>query len=225
MSRVLVWKCDQDGKLFEDKTKYRNHLRKLARERAHQKKLEEAEVNRAEFIQKMCSVRSFEELEQFIKDHWSWFYYNGATHEAWKVKKTSTVHEYVSVKFSNIRWSNRVSNSHSCPKNGVTNWGNRNPDAPTGYPGWMCTVQIRVKTSTVKTRGKTYYESGFGCSYFKGTPIYTGTGGGGEKEGITSYTYACEIWAGDFWAMAEEREKDLMWQILGGAERNKILVG
>ena len=40
MSQVLVWKSDVDGKLFEDKAKYQSHLRKLARHRNAQQKLQ-----------------------------------------------------------------------------------------------------------------------------------------------------------------------------------------
>ena len=39
MSQITVWKCDQTGKLFEDKAKYQSHLRKLARERNTKRKL------------------------------------------------------------------------------------------------------------------------------------------------------------------------------------------
>ena len=40
-----------------------------------------------------------------------------------------------------LRWSDEVSNSHSCPVGGVENWGGRvkmpdGTDAPRGYPGW-----------------------------------------------------------------------------------------
>ena len=38
MSVITVWKCDEDGKLFEDKKKYQNHLRKLARVRRERRR-------------------------------------------------------------------------------------------------------------------------------------------------------------------------------------------
>lgn len=217
MSRVLVWKCDADGKLFEDEKKYKAHLRKLAAERRHQRKIEAAKVAHAEFIQQMCQVASFKELEEFIKDNWSWFFYNGAKREAWKGNQHREIHEYVSVTFTEIRWNDSLSNSHRCPMSGVTNWGGRVPGAPRGYPGWRCRVNIKVRTPQKKYKGKLYHVDGFGSSYFEGTPIGTGTGGGGgERDGVTSYAYDCEIWADDFKVINEMREKAIVWKELGG---------
>jgi hypothetical protein len=38
-----------------------------------------------------------------------------------------------------------VSNSHGCPINGHTNWGNRNPELPRSYPGWRGQIQFESK--------------------------------------------------------------------------------
>lgn len=72
-----------------------------------------------------------------------------------------------------IRWSETVSNSHDCPLNGVTNWGNRNADAPSSYPGWTGRVWIRYNRLPDSS----------GSDGFENTLTHTGTGGFGSYDG------------------------------------------
>lgn len=66
-----------------------------------------------------------------------------------------------------------VSNTHSCPINGVENWGERHKDRPTGYPGWNGRVWIRYAE----------INKGFGSDPFRETLTYPGTGGWGAYSG------------------------------------------
>lgn len=66
-----------------------------------------------------------------------------------------------------------VSNSHSCPVDGVTNWGRREPNTPVAYYGWNGRVWIRYKSAA----------RGFGHDPFSATLTHTGTGGGGSYSG------------------------------------------
>lgn len=81
-----------------------------------------------------------------------------------------------------IYYNNRVSNSHSCPLNGVTNWRSES-DKPTGYPGFQGRVWVRYSSRP----------SLFGSDVFKNTMTHTGTGGYGSYNGpwreITSVMY------------------------------------
>lgn len=63
----------------------------------------------------------------------------------------------------------QISNSHSAPIHGVTNWGNRHKDRPRNYPGWS--GRVWVFFSKVPD---THFSSEFSNSL-----IYSGTGGGG----------------------------------------------
>lgn len=221
MSRVMVWKSDADGKLFEDKAKYTAHLRKLGRERLRLRKAKLAADMRDDFLDRMGQeVTSQESLEQFIKDNWDWFFSNGYQN-GWRAQ-SNEVHEYVEVSFEGLRWSETLSNSHSCPRGGVTNWGGRDSFSdgtpkPRCYPGWGGRINIRVRTPFVT---KNRQADGFGSDYFKYTPIHTGTGGGGGiKDGVTKYSYDVKLWADDFPAWMREREKALVWKYL--SEDNK----
>lgn len=215
MSQVMVWKSDQDGKLFEDKTKYRKHLRKLAQVRATSRKAAKVEASRDDFQNKIGAVGSLAELTQLIKDNWDWFYANGLSKNNWRPSKNDTLkHGYVGVSFHNMGYGFQ-SNSHYCPKNGVTNWDRRNakPGTPTGYPGWRGTINIKVKTQ----KHGNYYRSGFGSDYFSRTIINTGSGGGGGvTDGVTSYSYEVVLWAEEFPGLVKQMDQETMWKDLGG---------
>lgn len=71
-----------------------------------------------------------------------------------------------------LSYSDKVSNTHSCPLNGVLNW-NVEPDKPTGYKGWSGRLWLRLLED---------YD-GFGSELFNGTLVHTGTGGGGTYGG------------------------------------------
>lgn len=234
MSIIQAYKSDLDGKLFDDKTKYISHLRKLAANRMHEKRLEKLESQRVLFLEKMGQVKDLLELNQFIKDNWKWFWSNGAAHEArWKWKKSGKpeFHEYVDIAIRQLSWQEEVSNSHSCPRGGVENFDTRadyNKGKPTGYPGWRGRIIIKVLPPTYKYHGKEYIGDGWGSSYFKNTTIHTGSGGGGNGKNCKEYSYAVTLWAADFpvmyetvrreqWLHRENYERQLVWNTLGGS--------
>jgi len=66
MSVITVWKSDADGKLFEDKTKYQKHLRKLGRERLTRRKLEIVEAEKdvvwAELYNREQSIEQWRDM-------------------------------------------------------------------------------------------------------------------------------------------------------------------
>ncbi len=66
-----------------------------------------------------------------------------------------------------------VSNSHSAPIRGQTNWG-RKSGLPTSYPGWQGRVWVRYADDNT---------AGVGSSPFRDTLTYPGTGGWGSYSG------------------------------------------
>jgi hypothetical protein len=211
MSQVLVWKSDSDGKLFEDKTKYAKHLRKLAAARADERKVAKVEASREQFLIDMGNtVTSIEHLEQFIKDNWKWFAANGAASASWR-KPANTEHKLVGIEIT-AQWRNSVSNSHRCPRGGVTNWSpsmNRGNglNLPEGYPGWAGVIKFSVDAGSSDHKVPRKY-CGFGSDYFDRTIVNTGSGGSGN--GYT-YSYSLELFAADFPAMMNARERTKVW--------------
>lgn len=216
MSQVMVWKSDADGKLFEDKVKYQKHLRKLAAERRRQKQIAQQAVEREAFLDRMGQVASIDELNQFIKDNWQWFFLNGYARNTWRRdRKTEKLHEFVDVRIHDISWRDRIGNTHSCPRNGVENFMQEG-DKPKGYAGWYGRISIKVRPAMEKYRGKEYLKDGWGSDYFNDTPIKTGSGGGGGGTEWKSYSYDVTLWADDFPVMHENHMKKVVWKHMSG---------
>lgn len=172
-----AYQCPWTGRVMASKSTYVKHLKKLreermranARKRKHKLLLED-----------LNSQSSFEDIIKWIELHSEWFL-DAACHG-----NPNRYHESIrkdfSVKIVHLRldWLNRVSNSHSCPRGGVTNWGGCDllPDGtpkPRGYPGWDGRITYRV-SHDVSWVNRAFNEAG----------IYTGTGGGG-RDGLRSY--------------------------------------
>lgn len=73
-----------------------------------------------------------------------------------------------------ISYSDRVSNSHSAPRSGKTNWCGRAEGAPSNYPGFQGRVWIRYDSDK---------DFGFGSDPFRESMSHTGTGGAGSYDG------------------------------------------
>ena len=236
MSIIQAYKSDADGKIFEDKKKYQLHLRKLASARLAEKKVEQMEAERELFLATMGQVRSIDELNQFIKINWKWFWANGAKNDFynWSSNKGTTApfHEYHDVSIVETYWKEDLSNSHNCPRGGVQNWNPREAEAkgkPTSYPGWQARINIKVKPPMSKHKKNPYMHDGWGSGYFDHTTINTGSGGGGgnHKNEYVSYSYDLKLWAADFpgmyealrkdqWVQTENQERMYVWRQLGG---------
>lgn len=232
MSIIQAYKSDTDGKIFECKARYIKHLRKLAAQRKQEKILNKLKIEHDEFINCMCQVKNLDELNQFIKDNWKHFWANGEQRERWKDRShKASFHEYIAVSIPSLYFRRSLSNTHSCPRGGVINWSPldaHNQGKPTGYPGWFGRIHIKIRTPQYTRKNQTYFEEGWGSSYFEGTPIYTGSGGGGHiKDGITVYEYDVKLWAADFrglydtecrkqWIEQENKNRSKVWTTLGG---------
>lgn len=208
MPQILVWKCPHTGKLFESKTKYQTHLKKLSVERVAQRKKDAFRAERKAFFAHMrATVRTPAELEGFIKANWVKFCENAVLNDAWGRTKTK-VKPYPKLEWIKIKatWSNSVSNSHRCPFGGETNWGGQKPNVPRGYPGWTGMLEYQVSD---------YQDGLHGSDMWDGTGVNTGTGGY-----ASNYYYGLELFADDWPAMNEMREKVLTWKTLGNDQRH-----
>jgi hypothetical protein len=218
--KIMVWKCDHTGKLFEDHDKYKKHLRKLANTRRVRKSLEIEENARKEWWAYAQNLEmGIDELVAFIIKNQDKFWVEASKAEAydWKDVGKRTYKNIVmpvpvlsSFRVFSLSWSDSVSNSHRCPKDGVTNWG-RHADQPTGYPGWRGRVEWSIEWP------KQFEHCYIGSDLFSGdlTRIHTGTGGGGGwKDGLQSFGYDVTIFASDWPGLARHHEKQMIWEKL-----------
>ena len=207
MRQVLAWCCDHSGKLFITKTAYIKHLKKLAKQRREEKRQLKFNDQRNAFLDRIGQeVTCIQDLVEFIKTNWSWFYQNGNQYSYYKI---NSEHKLIDIKIE-VKWNDCSDNSHSCPRNGVLNWSRQEvfldgSSKPLGYPGWQGYIEFEVKPTHKK-------DSGYGSNYFRDTIINTSGGGGTSIKGIYHYMYFVQLFAEDFPAMALRREKAISWQ-------------
>jgi hypothetical protein len=140
------------------------------------------------------------------------------------VRKSQKGQDVVAV-YWGIVYRDRVSNTHSCPKIGVTNFCSED-HLPRYYPGWVGKFCVWVKDKPRKT---------FGSSMFEGTLVNTGVGGAGDygapwsltakqmykknpefyNRSIHTYGWDCRIFLDDF-------PQDLREDILLDIESTRI---
>lgn len=235
MSQILVWKCDETGKLFEDQTKYKSHLRKLARERNLKRKLSVAEALADQKWNELYErEQTIEDWACMVINHQDMFWAEAAKADAYdwdRVGKMSgrgknavpcPIPELLEFTEFSVRWNPTVSNSHSCPHNGVTNWSpswNKDKTVPTSYPGWSGRVEWIVRWP------KEWDGWYLGSDLFKGrrSRAHTGTGGGGgmrysKKHGcdVQSFGYDFRLFAADWPGLARYIAKQQFVEVLQG---------
>lgn len=240
MSQITVWKSDADGKIFEDKAKYQKHLRKLARHRLAQRKLtiKEAEVD-AIWAELYEREQSLEDWFQMVVDNQHLFWAEAAKGDPreWdrvgkpvhhgKNAKPMPVPKLLEFTKTNMRWGNWISNSHSCPHNGVTNWGYKevfddSTPKPAGYPGWEGHVEWLVEWPAEFDGiylGSRLFNSGV---FRTGRQrAHTGSGGGGGGHFNQKHQTHCQqpryefrLYAADWPGMARYYEKKRVINIL-----------
>ena len=243
MSIITAYKSDADGKIFEDKSKYQAHLRTLARHRNAQRKLQIAEAAKdAAWAELYEREQSIDDWMQMVIDNQHLFWAEAAAGDPYdwqnvgkkisrgKNAMVMPVPKLLKIKHS-LQWSDSVSNSHSCPRDGMTNWGGREKlkdgsDAPRGYPGWQGHIEWLVEWP------KEFDSIYLGSDLFsKGTfhtgrqRAHTGTGGGGGGHFDKEFNTWCQrpqydfrIYASDWPGLTRYREKRVMWNRLGAKE-------
>lgn len=235
MSRVLVWRSDADGKLFEDKKKYQSHLRKLARRRREQKKFQLEKQQAHDAWQRLYNLEiDISQWPQMVIDNQKLFWdaaSKTAFHDWDQVGKRKSrgvvlpCPELLEFTVFRVSWSDMVSNTHSCPHDGVPNWDGRAqlPDgslAPRGYPGWSGRIEWIVKWP--KEFDGMYLGSDLFRGYYRGPQrAYTGTGGGGHsyfeqkhKCNVQKFGYDFRLYAADWPGMAKVHNRKRVWKIV-----------
>ncbi len=237
---ITAYKSVADGKIFEDKSKYQAHLRKLARHRLAQKKLTIAQAEKdAAWAELYEREQSIDDWCQMVIDNQHLFWAEAAEGDPYdwqnvgkkigrgKNDMIMPVPRVLKITHT-LRWDDSVSNSHSCPHNGVTCWSsNEAKDGrPRGYPGWGGHIAWLVEWP------KEFDGIYLGSDLFaRGTfrtgrqRANTGTGGGGgghfNKEFNTwcqKPSYDFKLFAADWPGLARYHTKRMMWDRLANKE-------
>jgi len=178
MSIIQAYKSDEDGRIFESHDAYKKHLRQLAAARRKAKKQAERENARLRTVERMRQeCETFGALADFV--WWNWA----------DLRQDDS--RLLSLGFSEMRWSESVSNTHDCPIGGVTNWWSK-IELPTGYPGWQGRIHLHQVGASFSSAFQKLGHLG----------IFTGSGGGGS--------YEVRMFADDFPGLT----KDIVWKKL-----------
>jgi len=240
MSIITAYKCDEDGKIFEDKSKYTAHLRKLARHRNAQRRLKIAEAEKdAAWTELYEREQSIDDWMQMVIDNQHLFWAEAAAGDPYdwervgkklgRGKNAANLPMPRVLKIThNMTWSDSVSNSHSCPVGGVTCWSSHEAKdgRPRGYPGWCGRIEWLVQWP------KEFDGIYLGSNLFsKGTfrsgrqRAHTGTGGGGGGHFNKEFNTWCQrpaydfrIYASDWPGLTRYYQKRKMWNTLSNKE-------
>ncbi len=240
MGQILVWRCDTTGRLFEHKAEYQRHLRKMARERSTKRRLAIVEAESDAWWNAAWETdMSIEAWPAWVIANQDRFWAATAQKSPrdWKNvgkavsrKKNACVLPIpVVLEFSRfeLRWSTSVSNSHSCPHDGVTCWSSHEArdGRPRGYPGWHGRVEWLVSWP------EEYDGIYLGSDLFEaGTQVrvHTGSGGGGGMRfsdihgcHVQRFGYELRLYASDWPGMAREEGRRQFIEVLKG-ERQAI---
>lgn len=203
MPKVTAWQCPHTGDLFATEKAYRSHLAKLARARRERKKIEQIRANRealaAEFRAGLHRVADIGEY--VLKNQRLLWDLARRSQFSWRDVPSDWYPVVENILFD-LRYSESVSNTHSCPLNGVKNWGGRTEDAPRGYPGYTGSVAWWTRID-----GKKMVDRNMASDLFRDrlVCINTGTGGGSLDDfGLVKYRYDVKIFLADWPGLAKE---------------------
>lgn len=229
MAIIQAWKCLKTGKLFESERAYKKHRRQLAvlarNLLMNKRSLRNYEHDLQELVEVERSLSML--MDAFIaKQGKFWARAKQLNNWIYGRKDFEEWPELVEVNFRNITYRDRVSNSHSRPVGGVTNWSG-DPNKPRGYPGWTGNIDFKYR---YLKKASGYYPGG---ALFAAINVHTGTGGGGghiddptsKDHIIQSYSYGVEIFAHDhpgLWKhharQVEQKRRAAAWKAVGGRE-------
>jgi hypothetical protein len=200
---VKAYQCPFTGTIVSTKKSYVKHLKTLRSDRMHRRA---RDLRHRRKLQDLWNQPDFESVVKWIQLNPETFWENGqkqgwnCDRAAWNRIRDSFIMEVCYLK---LDYSESVSNTHSCPHNGVTNWSRRDTFAdgtekPTGYPGWQGTVRFHISHEV----------PGFFSNLLNGTRIHTGAGGGHDN---LTYEYEVKLfladWPGIALRIAQEKEE------------------
>ena len=201
MPKINARKCPKTGKLFESDKAYRIHIIGL---RKHLNEKRPGKIRRRECILRrkrlitdirgeLDAVREINELESYVKNNFGRImtaYNGGGEPIIHTLLKDLKLEEFE----LRIHFSENVSNTHSKPRNGVSNWGGRDPDAPRGYPGFSGHVSYALNFNPEKSPKKD--NLCLDANRGLGWAGINCCGGGGR--GDNKYEYGVNIYLSDF---------------------------
>jgi hypothetical protein len=173
-----AYQCPWTKKLYADKRGYVKHLKNLRETRMHYRA---RNIITEKTKKELWQQSSFEDVIQWLKNHPE-FLFNQFLSKSYSEDK-SYFEKYrdsflFEITYLNLTWSDRCSNTHSKPHNGVTNWGGNviledGSPAPRGYAGWTGNIEFKINCNMNR-----------GSDVLSSLRINTGSGGSRSNNGF-----------------------------------------
>lgn len=201
------YRCPWTKQVFSSKKDYVSHLknhRSVIRDKIYER-------NHDAMFQDFINQPSFADIIRWIEDHPRFFLKNAVRNGSRSNSKyLNEIKEkfWVKITYLSVKYDNRVSNSHSCPRGERTNWGGRDTykdgtPVPLGYPGWQGRIEFQINPEIISP--------GTGSDVFRGLGINTGSGGGITEN---RFGYDVKFFTSDWPGL----EKSVIFQILKDAQ-------
>jgi len=217
--RLQVRKCPFTGKIFEEKDigKYTWHLKVLRdeqrTERAHERHRAEfaswLNIERAKELQISDVIPWFLKNQKHIMEATNAITFSGSYDKKYSRGFVTATDNFKDLKFSHLKYSDTISNTHHFPDNGVTNWGRKEDHGIMGYPGWRGDMSGSLARAPRNMYGYPTSEA------LNLVGLKTGSGGGGNER----WNYEVYIFLADWPGLQHElnlQEQDLVADILKG---------
>lgn len=193
MPQITVWQCPRTGKIVQGKSAYMDYLKATATDNRRTKARNRLAENHVSwFANARETLYTPEDIAEFVVDNYERLV---AAYVATcpRFGGEESLPVVTSVKFPKLKWKQSVSNSHSCPRDGVKNWHGVD-DKPRGYPGYYGSIEFDTGRGT-----------SMDSDFFGFLGINTGSGGGGAcADGHREYRYGVSLFASDWEGLASE---------------------
>lgn len=197
------YECPWTKKLYLTKKSYLLHLKSIREE--HIRRINRSKrINAA--IADLNSQPNFESIIKWIETNGWFFLANAKQNYSLGDRWPEPEDFWIKIRYLKVNQYDSVSNSHSCPRDGIRNWG-RDSDLPSGYPGWSGVIDFEISESL----------PAFGSDLFKHTGIHLGTGGGRGKR---AYSYEVRFYDSDW----REFDKQRVLAILSEKKNNATFI-
>lgn len=204
IKEVNIYISPHTGKIYKSRSRYRAHL------------IEILQMKRR--LRRYNAIVAELKAQPTVEDITKFFH----THQLLSIPdsfiRNNTLHNHINPNFTmqieltNLRYSDNCSNTHRAPHGKPTNWS-RDPSLPTGYPGYIGRIHIKIPNCEAPLTGDGIKACRKSSAYFDSKPasavlsrlgFRTGSGGGGGVvNGMYNLSYECTIFLDDWDGLME----------------------
>lgn len=211
--KAKAYQCPWTDKIYATKRDYVKHLKQLRETRMHTRA---RNIVKDKIKQDLWNQPSFDSIIEWFSLHPEFLfdYMLAAQWESDRKQFEKYRQTFIlEISHLDVRWSDKCSNTHNCPHNGITNWGGNTKladgsPAPRGYKGWTGNIEFKANCYDI-------VES----SVFRELCIPTGTGG--SANGFT-YGYEVTFFADDWPQLYKNHKEQMAEDILNNDNKSQI---